>query len=194
MYYPVYPEATIGNQQIYLVTGLFKKTQDVENALRMLEEQNYGEDEIALAMTDETRGKSFSIEKHSKAAKNAAEFGTIGGVGGAIFAALMSVSATTSGGLSLVIAGPFLSALAGFGAGSLAGGFFGALIGAGIPEYEIDFYKDALESGNVLVAVKTKTAKEADLVKTIFEKNDVILTEEEWQMDDLARVNVKSGG
>lgn len=183
MYYPIYPEANIGQQQVTLVTGLFEKAQDVEDVLQALEKDGYGEDDIAVAMSDETRGKSFFIEKHSRAGSGAAGLGVVGGITGAIIAGIMGTGTVATGGLNLVVAGPILSALAGFGAGSIAGGFFGALIGAGIPEYDVEFFRHGMKEGNVLIAVKTDGPEQADIVKELFEKHNVVVKDEESQVE-----------
>ena len=46
-----------------------------------------------------------------------------------------------------------MAALAGLGAGSVVGGLTGALIGAGIPEYEAKRYEGRIRSGGILLSV-----------------------------------------
>jgi hypothetical protein len=59
-----------------------------------------------------------------------------------------------------------VAALAGIGAGGAVGGFTGALIGMGIPEYEAKRYEGRIQSGGILLSVHcdssdwTKKAKE----------------------------------
>ena len=47
----------------------------------------------------------------------------------------------------LIAAGPIMAALAGVGVGGAVGGFTGALIGMGIPEYEAKRYEGRLQKG-----------------------------------------------
>jgi hypothetical protein len=46
-----------------------------------------------------------------------------------------------------------MAALAGLGAGSVVGGLAGALVGAGIPEYEAKRYEGRIRSGGILLSV-----------------------------------------
>ena len=67
-------------------------------------------------------------------------------LGGA--AALVGVAAT--GGVGLVIIGPFLGAAA---AGGVAGGFIGAMLARGVKPDLADYYDLALRRGSILVAI-----------------------------------------
>src|SRR5262245_41442667 len=68
-------------------------------------------------------------------------------LGGA--AALVGIAAT--GGIGLVVIGPFLGAAA---AGAVAGGFVGAMVARGIKPDLADYYDAALRRGSILVAVE----------------------------------------
>lgn len=70
------------------MTATFKTRHATEAALRDLEDIGITEDQIGLIATDETRGASFEIEKHSKAEENMSAGAGIGGVVGALFLAL----------------------------------------------------------------------------------------------------------
>jgi hypothetical protein len=46
-----------------------------------------------------------------------------------------------------------VAALAGIGAGGVVGGFIGALVGMGIPEYEAKRYEGLVKEGGILLSV-----------------------------------------
>ena len=50
------------------------------------------------------------------------------------------------------------------------GGVTGALVGAGIPEYEAKRYEGMLKSGHILVSVHTENGDEVKRAKEIFEQ------------------------
>ena len=174
MYYPVYPEATMGERSDYVMVGLFRNRPDVEEALQALDELGYVPDDISVAMTDESRSRNFSISEGTMAAESAAGGGLIGGLAGALIGGLLGAGVIASGGLALVTAGPLLGTLAGFGAGSALGGVLGALAGLGVPEHEIELFHSHLKSGNFLLAVRAAGPESADAVRTIFESAGAI--------------------
>ena len=53
----------------------------------------------------------------------------------------------------LLAAGPLVATLAGIGAGGTVGGFTGALIGLGLPEYEAKRYEGRIRRGGILLSV-----------------------------------------
>jgi hypothetical protein len=54
---------------------------------------------------------------------------------------------------SFIAAGPIMATLAGLGVGGMVGGITGALIAAGIPEYEPKRYEGRLGKGGILLSV-----------------------------------------
>jgi hypothetical protein len=60
--------------------------------------------------------------------------------------------------------------LSGIGVGSALGGFTGALIGLGIPEYEAKRYEGLVKEGAILVSVHTDDSKWTKLAKEILER------------------------
>jgi hypothetical protein len=63
-----------------------------------------------------------------------------------------------------------MAALAGIGVGGAVGGFTGALIGMGIPEYEAKRYEGRLQKGGILLSVHCDTSQEIDRAKEILER------------------------
>ena len=67
-------------------------------------------------------------------------------------------------------AGPLMATLAGIGVGGAVGGFAGALVGLGIPEYEAKQYEGRLKKGGILLSVQCENGEKVDQAKTILER------------------------
>jgi hypothetical protein len=67
----------------------------------------------------------------------------------------------------LIAAGPIRAALAGIGVGGTVGGFTGALIGMGIPEFEAKRYEGRVQKGGILLSVHCDTSDEIKRAKEI---------------------------
>jgi hypothetical protein len=67
----------------------------------------------------------------------------------------------------LIAAGPIMAALAGVGVGGAVGGFTGAMIGLGIPEYEAKRYEGRLKKGAILLSVHCDTSDQIKKAKEI---------------------------
>jgi hypothetical protein len=67
-----------------------------------------------------------------------------------------------------IAAGPIIAALSGVGVGATVGGITGALIGAGIPEFEAKRYEGRIKAGNILISVHTEDSDEIAAAKKIF--------------------------
>ena len=97
--------------------------------------------------------------------------GAVGGTVGAVLATLVAVGTIVAipplG--ALVVAGPFIAALAGAGAGAATGGLVGALVGAGIPEHRAKVYDAGLRAGGILLGVETKSGEDADKLEELLE-------------------------
>jgi hypothetical protein len=63
-----------------------------------------------------------------------------------------------------------VASLAGIGVGGAIGGFTGALIGLGIPEYEAKRYEGHLQKGAILVSVHCDTSEEIKRAKEALKK------------------------
>jgi uncharacterized protein YjbJ (UPF0337 family) len=150
------------------VSGLFRDRESAEHAYRSMADRGYGQDDVNLVMSDETRKKHFGdhtpdTELGSKALEGAGVGGAIGGATGAVLAAIAAVGTTLAiPGLGLVIAGPIAAALAGAGAGSMTGGLIGALVGAGIPEDRAKVYEEGVKKGGIYMGVNPRTDEDAE--------------------------------
>jgi len=155
-----------------IITATFKTRTATEEALRELELLGITEDQIGLVVTDETRGKTFTLENHSKSDQGVAAGATFGGIVGGILAAVAGAGTIVIPGLNLVVAGALVAGLAGLGAGATAGGIIGGLIGLGVPEHEAKLYEGELRAGNVLLAVEARDHEQAKQVRQVLKKTD----------------------
>ncbi len=140
-------------------TGIFYNRNDAEEAVRLLHELGYRDDEISVMMSDDTRAREFAAETGSKVPEGAGAGVMIGGaLGGIVAAATTTIAgAIVTGGIVLpLIAGPLTTILAGMGAGGLVGGIIGALVGAGIPEERARAIDAGLEQGGIMVGVSPR--------------------------------------
>lgn len=137
-----------------LVTALYETRSQAEAATSRLLAEGFSRDDICLLMSDETRGREFVLEEHTKAPEGATTGAATGGALGGIAAGLVGVGVLAVPGLNLLAAGPIVAALAGVGAGGALGGLIGALVGAGLREHEAKLAAEKLaERGHILVGV-----------------------------------------
>jgi hypothetical protein len=163
--------------QSSMVTGLFRDRESAERAYSSLTERGYGQDDVNLVMSDETRKKHFSVDDRetelgSKALKGAGTGAAVGGAVGATLAAIAAIGTTLAlPGLGLLVAGPLAAALAGAGAGGATGGLIGALIGAGIPEERVKDYEEGIKNGGIMMGVTPRTPEDAAYFEEDWKKN-----------------------
>ncbi len=108
-----------------LMTVMFRKWGDAENAYQELLKRGFTTDQINILMSDETRAQNegTKTELGNKAAEGTGVGAAVGGTVGAILGAVAAVGTGLAiPGLGLVIAGPIVAALAGAGAGGATGG------------------------------------------------------------------------
>jgi len=137
-------------------SGLFYSRKDAEKAVDLLHDIGYGNNEISVMMSDETRTREFAIEKGTKTAEGTTAGVIVGGTLGGIVAGLTTAIAGTvlTGGMALpLVAGPIAAILAGVGGGGIVGGIIGALVGMGIPEERAHEIEEGVRSGGVMIAV-----------------------------------------
>jgi hypothetical protein len=155
------------------LTGIFKDRDSAERAYGSLHARGYGQDDVNLAMSDETRKKYFAkadrdvkTELGNKALEGA---GVGSAVGGVVGATLMGIAAAASAiavpGLGLVVAGPIAGALAGGAVGGAAGGIVGSLVGMGIPEERAHLYEKHLKEGGILLGVRPRSREDAEALR-----------------------------
>ncbi len=114
----------------------------------------------------------------------------------------MPAETESSGGLAaapFIAAGPLVAALAGIGGGGAVGGFIGALVGMGMPEFEAKRYEGLIKQGRILLSVHCDNADWVGRAKAVLEKTgarDISSTSEasaDFARSDKPRVR-HSGG
>jgi hypothetical protein len=164
--------------EVHLVTGLFRDRPSAEQAYQVLEDRGFLHDDISVMMLDETRKKHYGFtpmetEHGNKAIKGAGVGGAIGGTVGAALAAIAAAGASIAlPGLGLIIAGPIAAALAGAGAGGATGGLIGALVGSGVPEDRVKMHEMGIRDGGILLGVHARTEAEAEFIEELWRQNE----------------------
>ena len=160
-----------------MVTGLFRDRDSAERAYSSVVDRGYGQDDVNLIMSDDTRKKHFAVDNRetelgNKALEGAGTGAAVGGAVGATVAAIAAVGTTLAlPGLGLLVAGPIAAALAGAGAGGATGGLIGALIGAGIPEERVKDYEEGIKSGGIMMGVTPRNPEDAAYFEEDWKKN-----------------------
>jgi hypothetical protein len=159
-----------------MLTGMFSDRNSAEGAYNALSQRGYTHNDVNVIMSDETRKKHFSDDRHTELGNKAMEGagagsaigGTIGAVAGII--AALGTSLVIPG-LGVVIAGPIAAGLAGAGAGGIGGGIIGALIGSGIPEDRAKMYESGVKQGNIVLGVTPRNDEDADYLEREWKNN-----------------------
>jgi hypothetical protein len=159
-----------------MVTGLFPDTASLERAYQAVAQRGYGQGDINVVMSDETR-KRYHSEPHRTdvdLGKKSLEGGEFGGPAGGMLGTLIPACVAMGAMLAfppaaLVAAGPVAVALAGAGAAGVAAGTIAALSDWGVPEARLRQYEQGIHDGGILLALKPR----AD--------DDPASIEEEWK-------------
>lgn len=149
--------------------GIYEKPADAARAVTRLLEEGFTEKQISMIVSDVTKAKHLTFETTTKAPEGAAGGAALGGALGAIAAGLTAVAGIVIPGLGLSLAGPIVAAIAGLGAGGAIGGLVGGLVGLGFNETEAKFVEEAVEKGNIALAVTGEDAARMKLVHGVFE-------------------------
>lgn len=136
------------------VYATFRDRLHTATAITELVNSGFREDDISVLLADNLGNKDFATERHSKAPEGAATGGGAGAVIGGglgLLAGLGAIAIPVVG--QYLTAGPVMDALAGAGAVGVLGGIAGAIIGAGIPEFEAKRYRGLIKDGRSLLSV-----------------------------------------
>lgn len=126
---------------------------------------------VDTPMSRNVKKGELTTEKHSKAPEGGVTGATAGGVLGGSLGLLAGIGALAIPGLGpFIAAGPILAALSGSAIGGSVGLLVGAIVGAGIPEFEAKKYEAGLKAGNILISVHTDDDEEIRLAKDIMTK------------------------
>jgi hypothetical protein len=151
--------------------GIYPDTQTVTDAVAALKEAGFRSTDISVLYPDNLGSKDFAHEKHSKAPEGAVAGGGTGAVVGAALGWLAGAGTLLVPGLEpFAVAGPVMGMLGGMGIGVTLGGLSGALMGAGVPEYEAKRYAGRVRKGGILVSVHCDNAKWSKTAKQVLKR------------------------
>jgi hypothetical protein len=153
------------------VFGIFTSRTNTQNAVDALKAAGYRNTDISLLLPENLGTKDFAHEKGTKAPEGAATGAGSGAIIGGALGWLAGIGALAIPGLGpFIAAGPIMALLGGVGVGGAIGGVTGALIGAGMPEYEAKRYEGRIKSGGILLSVHCDDSEWAKRAKNILEE------------------------
>jgi len=154
------------------VFGIYANERDAAEAVDQLRQAGFRNADVSVLIAENAGNKDFAHEKSTKAPEGATTGAATGAILGGALGWLAGIGSIVIPGIGpFLAAGPIVAMLSGLGAGGVLGGFAGAIVGAGIPEYEAKRYEGRVRNGGVLLSVHSddsewaKTAKEV-LVRT----------------------------
>jgi hypothetical protein len=148
------------------VFAIYTEKPAAERGVRGLMNAGFAAEAISVLLPENLGTHELGTEKATKAPEGAAAGAGTGAVLGGALGMLAGIGALAIPGVGpLIAAGPIMATLAGIGAGGAVGGFAGALIGSGIPEYEAKRYEGFLQKGGILVSVHCSASDEIDRAK-----------------------------
>jgi hypothetical protein len=149
--------------------GVFDHIAQADRAVQELVDAGFPKQQITVICPSCTHEKYQDFHKSEPAGSHAGASAAAGGAVGALLGGLVAVAGVVaSGGTALLVAGPLL---AGSGGGALFGGFVGAMMSRGMDREVADFYDQALQKNQILVAVeltKDVTAEQLATADRIF--------------------------
>jgi hypothetical protein len=136
------------------VFGIYPHRPSFEYALSALKDVGFRDTDISVLLQENPGTKDLATKKATKAPEGAATGAGSGAIIGGALGWLAATGAVAVPGLdAFVVAGPIIATLAGMGVGGVLGGFAGALLGLGVPEYEAKRYRGRIEHGGILLSV-----------------------------------------
>jgi hypothetical protein len=148
------------------VFAIYTERSAAERGVSGLMNAGFAAEAISVLLPENLGTRELGTEKATKAPEGATTGAGTGAVLGGALGLLAGIGALAIPGVGpLIAAGPIMATLAGMGVGGTVGGFAGALIGAGIPEYEAKRYEGSLQKGGILLSVHCATSDEIDRAK-----------------------------
>jgi len=125
--------------------------------------------DISVLAPDRGGVRDLGHQNATKAPEGAATGAGTGAILGGALGWLAGIGALAIPGVGpLIAAGPIIATLSGLAVGGTLGGFTGALVGMGIPEYEAQQYAGKLREGNILLCVHADNGDDAARIRQIF--------------------------
>ena len=149
-----------------LMTGMFRDRQSAEQAYDCMIRRGYGERDVNVLMSKDTRARHFptdgpKTELGSKATEGAGIGAVAGGGLGALLAGMAAAGVAVPI-LPIIAMGPLAAALIGAGTGGAAGAIVGGLVGAGIPEERAKHYERGIDEGGIVMGVEPRSEEDAE--------------------------------
>jgi len=136
------------------VFGIFPAEINAAGAVEQLKLAGFRNTDVSVLCSENPGNKDLGMERHTKAPEGATTGASSGAILGGALGWLVGAGMLAIPGLgAFVAAGPLLSLLSGAAIVGAAGGLTGAMIGAGIPEYEAKRYEGHIRKGGVLLSV-----------------------------------------
>lgn len=125
-----------------------------------------------VEFNERTKRGTLATEKHTKAPEGGVTGAATGGILGGSIGLLAGIGALAIPGVGpFIAAGPIIAALSGSAIGGGLGLLIGALIGAGLPEFEAKKYEEGLKAGGILISVRATNDEEIKRASEIFKKD-----------------------
>jgi hypothetical protein len=171
--------------------GIYRTQAEIEYAVDLLRAEGFRNTDISVLLPENKGTKDFAVRKSTKAPEGTATGATTGALVGGTLGWLAGIGALAVPGVGpLIAAGPVLAALTGVGVGGAIGGFGGALVGMGIPEYEAKRYEGRIKEGGILLSVHCDDSSWTKKAKDVLDgtgATDIASTGEasaDWQSTD----------
>jgi hypothetical protein len=134
--------------------GIFRTRDEVEKAINSMRAAGFRAEDVSVLLPENVGNKELGTGKSSKSPEGAVAGGATGILAGGVLGWLAGIGTLAIPGVGpFIAAGPIMASLAGMGAGAVLGGAAGALVGAGIPEYEVKRYEGLVRQGGILVSI-----------------------------------------
>jgi hypothetical protein len=156
-------------QQRSTVVGVFEDRLHANKAITELHQAGFNESKIGVAMRHAEGVGDVAATEHDSHAPSGALTGALTGLGLGALAGLGVLAGV------IPVVGPAIAAgtlgviLSNAAAGAGIAGLVGALVGAGLPEHEAQYYQDEFEAGRVIVTVNA--ANRANEAAAILRRN-----------------------
>ncbi|MEX1025132.1 MAG: hypothetical protein WD226_08645 [Planctomycetota bacterium] len=135
-----------------VTVAVFDRALAANRAVEALVDAGFAKERLSIVCPTCSDTTFEGIENVDSSGENTPERAVAGGAIGALLGgATAAVGMAATGGAGLLVVGPFLGAAA---AGGVAGGFLGAMSTRGIEPEIADYFDQALQRGQVLVAVE----------------------------------------
>jgi len=137
-----------------LRVAVFENPRDAARALDRLHESGFGAKDLTIFCSDDACRRHFGLgDVEPPSGARTPSWARRGGILGSLLAGIGVVAGiVTAGGTLVFAAGALVPVLIG---GGVAGSFAGAMASRGVEKEAADYFDQAVEAGDVLVAVQT---------------------------------------